>query len=69
MTDMSPLAPAGPDVTQDEIIKLACLAVGGQGGGCRGVCESVGWTLRPRLWPLRQQFAPGPIVQLRCGPP
>ena len=36
MNDLSPLQPAGSDTTQGEIIKLACLAVGGQGGGVLG---------------------------------
>ncbi|MEX0283276.1 MAG: indolepyruvate oxidoreductase subunit beta family protein [Paracoccaceae bacterium] len=36
MNDMSLLPETGSDTTQGEVIKLACLAVGGQGGGVLG---------------------------------
>ncbi len=36
MNDLSPLTAVGDDTTQGTVIKLACLAVGGQGGGVLG---------------------------------
>lgn len=63
MNDLSPLAPAGADLTQGEVIKLAVLAVGGQGGGVLG--NWIEDTLRSQGWACQATSVAG--VAQRTG--
>ncbi|MCV6594221.1 MAG: indolepyruvate oxidoreductase subunit beta family protein, partial [Silicimonas sp.] len=63
MNDLSPLSPVGTDLTQGEVIKMAVLAVGGQGGGVLG--NWIEDTLRSQGWACQATSVAG--VAQRTG--